>query len=659
LGHLVGKDGVRVDPKKIEAMQEWPHLKTLKRLHGFLGLTGYYHKFVKNYGKIATPLTALLKKNSFNWTTATAQAFQTLKMAMCTTPVLALLNFTNIFVLESDSSGKGIGVVLMEEDRPLAFTSKQLSERNLGKSIYEKEMMVILHVMDLWNPYLLGQRFQIKTNHQSLKYFLEQCISSLEQQKWVIKLFGYDYEIIYKKGKDNVVADALSLKYEDEASPFPLSFIGPYWLQDVRQEWVQDPKSSQLIHQLHSKAPASPGYSWLHEEFRYKGHLYLSKKSKLKSTVLSELHATPTTGHSGFTKTYDRVKRSFFWDGMKHDIRNFVAECYVFQCNKGETVKSSYTLQLLPIPPAIWKDISMDFITVLPKSGNKSIIMVVVDRLSKYAHFCTLQHPFTTSMVAQIFIDQVFKMHGMPHSIVSDRDPTFKSNFWQELFKIQGTELHLSTTYHPQTDGQMEVVNKCLETYLRCFASEKKNQWAPWLPLAKWWYNTSYHTTTRMNPFEVVYGHKPPLVLSYLLGASKVQAVDLTLTTREAILRTLKENLVMVQNWMKQQADQGRYECQFVEGDQVFLRLQPYKKTSLKAEHYQKLAPKFYGPYTVLKRVGQVAYQLALPNNSKLHLAFHVPCSKKVIGAKCQIQTNLPELAEEGSIWLQPEAFLD
>ena len=165
--------------------------------------------------------------------------------------------------------------------------------------------------------------------------------------------------------------------------------------------------------------------------------------------------------------------------------------------------------------------------------------------------------------------------------------------------------------------------------------------------------------TTHMTPFEVVYGQKPPSVLSYLQSASKVQAVDLTLIAREAILCTLKENLVMAQNRMKKKADQGRFECQFAERDQVFLRLQPYKQTSLKAEHCQKLVPKFYGPYTVLKCVGQVSYQLALPNNSKLHPIFHVSCLKKVIGAKCQIQSNLPELAEEGSIWLQPEAILD
>jgi hypothetical protein len=178
----------------------------------------------------------------------------------------------------------------------------------------------------------------------------------------------------------------------------------------------------------------------------------------------------------------------------------------------------------------------MDFIIGLPKSGNKSVIMVVVDRLSNYAHFCALQHPFTASTVAQHFMDQVFKLHGMPHSIVSDRDPTFTSNFWQELFKIQGTQLRLNTTYHPHTDGQTKVVNKCLETYLRCFSLEKKNQWAQWLTIVEWWYNTSYHTTTCMTPFEAVYGQRPPLVLSYLPGVSKVQVVDQTLTVQEAIL---------------------------------------------------------------------------------------------------------------------------
>eukprot|EP00253_Pinus_taeda_P005471 PITA_05471 len=225
----------------------------------------------------------------------------------------------------------------------------------------------------------------------------------------------------------------------------------------------------------------------------------------------------------------------------------------------------------------------MDFITSLPKSRNKSVVMVVVDRLSKYVHFCTLPHPFTPTLVAQSFMDQIFKLHCMPTSIVSDRDPIFTSNFWQELFRIQSTQLKLSTSYHPQTDGQTEFVNKCLETYLRCFTSEKQLLWV----------------------------------------------------------------------------DQHHSERRFQEGDQVFLRLQPYKQTSLKDKGCQKLSPKFYEPYQVLQRIGEVAYKLALPPTPKIHPVFHVSCLKKVIGNNCRIQTSLLELDEEGSIWIQPEQVLD
>jgi hypothetical protein len=186
----------------------------------------------------------------------------------------------------------------------------------------------------------------------------------------------------------------------------------------------------------------------------------------------------PQLGTQGLTKPMTWSNVLFFWDGMKKEVHSFVVECDVCQRNKGETIKFPRTLQPLLIPPAIWREISMDFIVGLPKSENKSVIMGVVDRLSKYAHLCALQHPFTTSTVAQLFMDHVFKIHGMPCSIVSDRDTSFTSNFWQELFRLQGTQFHLSTTYHPWTDGQTEVANKCLENYFRFFSYERKNQWA-------------------------------------------------------------------------------------------------------------------------------------------------------------------------------------
>jgi hypothetical protein len=177
--------------------------------------------------------------------------------------------------------------------------------------------------------------------------------------------------------------------------------------------------------------------------------MYLNKQLQLKSTILSKLYSTPIVGHLGFTKTYDRVKSSFLGDGMKEDVCTFVVECDVSQCNKGETVKSTDTLQPIPILLVIWRDISMDFIVGLPKSNNKSIIVVVIDRLFKYVHLCALQHPFIASIVVELFMDHIFNLHSMPHSIVSNRDPTFTSNFWQEYFRLQGTQLHINTIYHP------------------------------------------------------------------------------------------------------------------------------------------------------------------------------------------------------------------
>jgi len=340
---------------------------------------------------------------------------------------------------------------------------------------------------------------------------------------------------------------------------------------------------------------------------------------------------------------------------MKKDIFTFVAESDVCQRHKGETIKAPGTLQPLPIPASIWTKVSMDFITGLPKSRNKSVIMVVVDRLSKYAHFYALPHPFTPTLVAQSFMDQIFKLHGMPTSVVSDHDSIFTSDFWQELFKLQGTQLKLSTSYHPQMDGQTEAVNKCLETYLRCFTSKKQHLWVQWLPLAEWWYNTNYRATTTVTPYEAVYGQLPPSPTSYIKGCSKVQAVDQLVQNHTTMLAHLRENLHQAQNYMKQQVDQHRSERQFQEGDQVFSRLQPYKQTSLEDKGCHKLSPKFYGPYQVLQHIGEVAYKLALPPSAKIHLAFHVSCLKKVIGNNCKIKTSLPELDEEGSIWLQPE----
>jgi hypothetical protein len=517
LCHIVSHEGVKVDPNKIKAMMDWPIPKTLKNLRGFLGLTGYYRKFVRNYGRIAAPLTELTKKDAFSWIPEATKSFEQLKEVMCKAPVLTTPDFTKTFIVECDALGNGIGAVLMQEGRPLAFESQPLKGRDLHKPIYEKEMMAILHALKKWRPYLIGRHFKVKTDHDSLKYFLEQRLSSEEQQKWVTKILGYDFEIIYKKGKKNVVADALSRKDEDvEAFLCAISIIQPDWIIEARDEWKNDEKVWTLIERLQQDSGASNTFTWKNDSLWYKDRLYLCKNSQLKQKVLLELHTSPVGGHSGFLKTYHRVNKDFFWDGLKTDVQRFVAECLVCQQNKVETIKTPGLLKPLSIPSQRWEEVSMDFITGLPKSEGKSVIMVIVDRLTKYAHFCALSHPFKASTVATAFMETVQKLHGSPKIIVSDRDPIFTGHFWTELFSYLGTQLAHSSSYHPQSDGQTEIVNKCLEGYLRCFVSDKQAQWFKWLPLAEWWYNTSFHTATKMTPFMALYGYHPPSITSSL-----------------------------------------------------------------------------------------------------------------------------------------------
>jgi len=193
----------------------------------------------------------------------------------------------------------------------------------------------------------------------------------------------------------------------------------------------------------------------------------------------------------GVAITTKRIACLFWWKGVGRDVKNFIRECLICQRYKADLYAPGGLLQPLPISGAIWVDVSLDFIEGLPKSRGKDTILVVVDRLTKYAHFLPLSHPFSALTVTQLYFDNVFKLHGIPKTIVSDRDRVFMSQFWQEFFKLQQTTLYISTPYHPQSDGQTEFVNRSLENYLRCMTSEKPHEWSLWTPLAEWWYNTN------------------------------------------------------------------------------------------------------------------------------------------------------------------------
>jgi len=268
---------------------------------------------------------------------------------------------------------------------------------------------------------------------------------------------------------------------------------------------------------------------------------------------------------------------------MSKAVMFFVYQCATCQRIKYNTAASPGLLQPLPIPEHVWQNITMDFIEGLPLSFGKQVIFVVVDRLSKAAHFMALSPPYTVADVAQCFLDHVFKLHGFPDTITNDKDPIFVSHFWKEFMSLQGIQVQLSIAYHPQTDGKSEVVNRFLETYLRCMSSDSLAQWSKWLPLAEWWYNSTYHSTIKASPYEIVYRQDPLVYLPYLLGESKIALVDRSLQKREEMLKLLKFHMKRSQDKMKQLADKGKYDRSFHIGDLVYVKLHAYRQVLVQA----------------------------------------------------------------------------
>lgn len=408
LGHIISAEGVHTERGKLAAILDWPTPTNLKQLRGFLGLTVYYRRFIKDYGNICKPLTVLLKKNSFSWNAAAQESFQLLKSTMTNPPVLALPDFSKEFVIETDASGIRMGAVLMQGGQPIAYISKAFSERTTLLLAYERELLAIVFAVTKWKHYLMILPFIIRTDQKSLKFILEQKLSTSFQQRWLSKLACFDFMIEYKQGAENRATDALSRTPSIQLLSIAVSSVESALLEDLKQHWATDKNLQKVIQELNSDPSSHPCFTWHQGLLQRKGKLMVDDNSDIKQTILQWMHSSTQGGHSGVHATFKRIQTLFFWAGMRQSVIEFIRCCQVCQKCKYDISASPGLLQPIKLPNTVWEEVTMDFVEGLPKSNGKDVIMVIIDRLSKYAHFIPLSHPFSALTVAQAYLDHVW-----------------------------------------------------------------------------------------------------------------------------------------------------------------------------------------------------------------------------------------------------------
>ncbi|KAL0539461.1 hypothetical protein IC582_023673 [Cucumis melo] len=686
LGHVVSKAGVSVDPAKIEAVTDWTRPSTVSEVRSFLSLAGYYRRFVENFSRIATPLTQLTRKGApFVWSKACEDSFQNLKQKLVTAPVLTVPDGSGSFVIYSDASKKGLGCVLMQQGKVVAYASRQLKSHEQNYPTHDLELAAVVFALKIWRHYLYGEKIQIFTDHKSLKYFFTQKELNMRQRRWLELVKDYDCEILYHPGKANVVANALSRKVSHSAALItrqaPLHrdleraeiavSVGAVIMQlaqltvqpTLRQRIIDAQGNDPYLVEKRGLAEAGQAVEFSISSdggLLFERRLCVPSDSAVKTELLSEAHSSPFSMHPGSTKMYQDLKRVYWWRNMKREVAEFVSRCLVCQQVKAPRQKPAGLLQPLSIPEWKWENVSMDFITGLPRTlRGFTVIWVVVDRLTKSAHFVPGKSTYTASKWAQLYMSEIVRLHGVPVSIVSDRDARFTSKFWKGLQTAIGTRLDFSTAFHPQTDSQTERLNQVLEDMLRACALEFPGSWDSHLHLMEFAYNNSYQATIGMAPFEALYGKccRSPVCWGEL-GEQRLMGPELVQSTNEAIQK-IRSCMHTAQSRQKSYADVRRKDLEFEVRDKVFLKVAPMRGV-LRFERRGKLSPRFVGPFEILERIGPVAYRLALPPSlSTVHDVFHVSMLRKYVPDPSHVVDYEPlEIDENLSYTEQPVEVL-
>lgn len=645
LGHIIDSQGLHMMEDKIKAVLDWPPLTSVDDVRSFLGFVGYYRRFIRMFSDLSVALTAMLQKGAkFEWNEPQRTAFERLKQAVTQQPVLILPDMTKPFVITTDASGYAVGAALSQDlghgDQPIAFMSKKMLPAERNYPVHEQELLAIILSLKEWRHYLQGSPFTIRvlTDHHSLQCLQTQPNLSGRQARWMMLMAEFTFKIEYQEGKKNIVADALSRRpdHRDGSLSIPSdssSTLNALWstavtsatsLSDLKSSYATDPLCQSIL-----SDPSKSSYKLVNGFIRdTKGRLLIpSTAVAFKTLVLHECHDAPTGGHFGTAKTIDHICRQFVWPNMYDEIKQYVKTCLACQSNKPSSQLPIGLLQPLAIPPHPWHTVSMDLITQLPRTDTGyDAIYVVVCKLTKYVYYIPCLTADSAVDLADRFFKQVVRHRGVPKVIISDRDTRFTSIFWRSLWNLLGTQLSMSTAFHPQTDGQTERANRTLEEGLRAYINYHQRDWDKHLIPLEIAFNSRKHASTGFTPYYLNCGQEIQLPLDHAVQTAIGSSVNQTATDRlKDLTRDIEQakiNIKQAQEKQAKYADQHRRTVDFKVGDQVLLSTENLKLAI--DGQTPKLMSKYIGPFPIIRMAGPLACELALPSSMRIHPVFHV-----------------------------------
>ena len=682
LGLIISDKGIKMDPRKVQTIKDWITPKNIKDIQAFVGFANFYRRFVKGFSAIASPLIKLTKKGTvFSWNSECEAAFQRLKNAFVSDLILMHFDPEKKIVVEVDASDWVVGGVLSQYDdegvlRPVAFFSKKHAPAEINYEIYDKELMAIIRAFEEWRSELEGAAFpiQVISDHKNLEYFMTTKQLSRRQARWSEYLSRFDFQIMYRPGKSGGKPDALTRRSQDlpkgeddprikiqhqvvlkprnlellangladepleenvEASEQsePLEIASDQdeikTLEELWQEALEKDLFPMRILELlrsgarHSKEISLAECTEMDGRLHYRGKIYVPDSHALKMRLCKSVHDSPVAGHPGRAKTFDLLQRHYYWPRFYQFVARYVQHCQVCARSKPSRQGKMGVLKPLPVPERRWQDISMDFVTGLPESSGFDAILVVVDRLSKRRHFSPCLTTINAQELAELFLRDIWKLHGLPSTVVSDRGVLFVSEFWKKLCQLLGIKSLLSTAFHPETDGQTERVNASMEQYLRSYTDYLQDDWASWLPMAEFTGNNVVSETTGCSPFLAEMGFHPRMGFKSIEPSRSPASLNAGEFAKKMqdISSVLQEEMKFAQARYETGANEHRVPApSYQAGDEVWLST----KNIRTQRPARKLDWKNLGPFKISKVVSKYAYQLELPPGMKIHPVFHV-----------------------------------